>query len=75
MPKPDFAFGPVAIGAAAVALVVAIAIAASFALLRSWHEPPGGLPSGAADLVPALRANGPSLQSAPQADRSSEPKR
>lgn len=75
MHEPDIAIRPVAIGAAAIALVVAIAIGASFALLAVLQEPPGGLPSGAADLVPALRGKGPALQSAPQAERASEPRR
>ncbi len=49
-------------------LGIAIAIGAVLALLTAWHEPFGGLPSGAVGLVPALEGRGPALQSAPQND-------
>ncbi len=55
-----------------IAALVAGVIALVFASLHAWHEPPGGAPSGASSLVPALRALGPTLQSAPQLERTSE---
>lgn len=54
--------------AGAFVLAIAVAIAAVMALLAAWHEPPGGLPSGASGLLPALEARGATLQSAPQND-------
>jgi hypothetical protein len=68
MSRPDIDVRPVLWSGLTVAAVVAIVIAAAFGLLHAWNEPPGGAPSGAATLVPALRELGPTLQSAPQLD-------
>jgi hypothetical protein len=66
MSEPDINFRPVLWGGLTIAAVVATVIGSVFGLLRAWHEPAGGTPTGAASLVPALRAKGPTLQSAPQ---------
>jgi hypothetical protein len=68
MPKPDIDVRPVGWSALTVFAVVSAVIGTVFAMLQVWHEPAGGAPSGAASLVPALRALGPTLQSAPQLD-------
>ena len=72
MRDPDVALTPVLLGVAAIVGAIAVSIAAVFALLRAWGEPPGGARSGADSLVPALRAAGPALQSAPQVDAATD---
>jgi hypothetical protein len=69
----DVDLRPLLWSALAIAATVSGAIALIFVLLRAWHEPPGGAASGAATLVPALRALGPTLQSAPQFDAAAKP--
>jgi hypothetical protein len=54
---------------ALILLMVACVIAAVLALLAAWSEPWGGEPGDGERIVPALRAEGAALQSAPQADR------
>lgn len=66
MPAHDIAVKPVLLSALAIALVVAVAIGSAFGLLHAWRMPAGGAPSGATELLPALRAAGPALLSAPQ---------
>jgi hypothetical protein len=73
MSRPDIDVPPVLRSGLALAAIVALAIGAVFGLLHLWHEPPGGAPSGAASLVPALQALGPTLQSAPQLDAAASP--
>jgi hypothetical protein len=73
MSRPDIDVPPVLRSGLALAATVALVIAVVFGLLDRWHEPPGGAPSGAASLVPALQALGPTLQSAPQLDATAVP--
>jgi hypothetical protein len=68
MSRLDIEYRAVLWSGLTVAAVVSGAIGVALVLLHAWHEPPGGAPSGAASLVPALRALGPTLQSAPQLD-------
>jgi hypothetical protein len=72
MARAEVAVKPVLIGAGVIALVVAASIAIVFALLAAWREPAGGAPSGGAALARSLRAIGPALQSAPQAERAAQ---
>jgi hypothetical protein len=68
MPAHDIAVKRVLLSVLAIALIVAVAIGGAFGLLQIWRMPVGGTPSGAAELLPALSATGPALQSAPQDD-------
>ena len=72
MSAHDISMKHVGAAAAVLVLAVAAAIGAVFALLRTFDEPAGGRQSGAAELVPSLRAAGPALQSAPQIDAAAE---
>jgi hypothetical protein len=66
MSGPDIEIRAVLWSGLTLATVVAAVIGATLALLHVWHEPPAGMPSGAASLVSTLRSLGPALQSAPQ---------
>lgn len=65
MPDDDVAGRPIAIAAAALLIMVAVVVAAVFALAAVWRLPSAGMRlDAAADPVA-----GPRLQSAPQDDR------
>lgn len=67
MPAPDVDLRRIGWSALALAATVAAAIGTAAGLVHVWHIPAGGPPSGAMPLLGALRAQGPALQSAPQA--------
>ena len=58
----------VLLSATLIATVVGLSIGAVLLLLAWWGEPFGGVRSGAATVLPALQAEGPALQSAPEVD-------
>ena len=68
MSAHDVNVKPVLLSAALIATTVGLSIGAVLLLLAWWGEPFGGVRSGADTAVPALQAEGPALQSAPEVD-------
>lgn len=68
MSDHDIHVKPVLVTAAIIAATVGLSIGAVLLLLGWWDEPFGGIRTGAGTVVPALKAQGPALQSAPEID-------
>ncbi len=68
MAAPEVPMKPIAAAAGAIALVLALAAATVFGLLRLWHLPPGGTAVHDSHHVAGMAADGPALQSAPQVE-------
>lgn len=68
MVAPDVPLKPLLAAGTAIVLVIAVAIASVFGLLRLWDSSPGGTPLHGAQTVAAMAGAGPALQSAPQVE-------